>query len=212
MTSVHDGASELEWQVAPYPGDVVLGAGATMARLARAGVRLCLLAVTDGAASPPLTTAESVRLRRAQRETALGRLGLDGCRVLHCHLGVGAVADAEDELAERIEELLEPGAWCLSTWRHDGHPDREAVGRAAGRATTAVGARLLSYPVGTWRWALPGDLRVPWSAARQVPLDRAAVLVKGAAALAFSTNGTPGTAQARPPLSRLMRDVEVFLL
>jgi LmbE family N-acetylglucosaminyl deacetylase len=53
----------------------------------------------------------------------------------------------EDALAAALEPLLGPGRWCLATWRADGHPDHEAVGRAAARACTATGARLLEYPV-----------------------------------------------------------------
>lgn len=244
MTARDHGTSEVEWQrwgglrslpeldlrelprtavvVSPHPDDEVLGVGATMARLAAAGVRVRILAVTDGEAShpgsPTHAPSELRRLRRRERRTALDWLGLADCQVLHCFLGDGAVSRAEDELAECIQAMLEPGAWCLTTWSQDGHPDHEAAGRAGATAAAAAGARLLSYPVWTWQWALPGDLRVPWSSARQVPLDPTAVLLKGRAAQAFASQVRPLSADPAdravmppPMLARLVRDVEVFL-
>jgi LmbE family N-acetylglucosaminyl deacetylase len=43
-------------------------------------------------------------------------------------------------------------------WRHDGHPDHDAAGRAATIASAAAGAPLLQYLVWAWHWADPeGD-------------------------------------------------------
>ena len=64
-----------------------------------------------------------------------------------------------------------PGTWCAATWRGDGHPDHEAVGRAAATAVERTGAVLVEYPVWMWHWALPGDPDVPWYRAHTVPLD-----------------------------------------
>jgi hypothetical protein len=55
-----------------------------------------------------------------------------------------------------------PGDLCLATWRGDGHPDHEAVGRAAARAARFVGATLWEFPVWAWHWARPGAIEVPW--------------------------------------------------
>lgn len=47
-------------------------------------------------------------------------------------------------------------------WSQDGHPDHEAVGRAAAQVAADRGVAVLEYPVWMWHWAEPGDHRVPW--------------------------------------------------
>ena len=86
----------------------------------------------------------------------------------------GSVSVDESRVADEIAALLRPGDTCVATWRDDGHPDHEAVGRAAATACARVGALLLEYPVWTWHWAHPGDDRVPW--ARAARLDLASVV------------------------------------
>src|ERR1700676_648765 len=62
--------------VAAHPDDEVLGVGGTMAMLAAGGVRLRLIAVTDGEGSPPAADpAVTARTRAAESATALDRLG-----------------------------------------------------------------------------------------------------------------------------------------
>lgn len=51
-------------------------------------------------------------------------------------------------------------------WRHDGHPAREAVGRAAAETTGALGAPLWEYPVWTRHWATSADAPCRWHRAR----------------------------------------------
>ena len=73
-------ARPLAWRsvvvVAAHPDDEVLGAGGTMAMLAAGGVRLRLIAVTDGEGSHPGTDPAGIaRTRIAESVTALDRLG-----------------------------------------------------------------------------------------------------------------------------------------
>ena len=80
------------------------------------------------------------------------------------HLGVpdGAVAEAEASCVDRLTEQVGDGRGVLlvAPWRHDGHPDHEAAGRAAAAVAVRTGARLLEYPVWFWHWAEPAH--APW--------------------------------------------------
>jgi LmbE family N-acetylglucosaminyl deacetylase len=103
----------------------------------------------------------------------------------------------------------------LAPWSGDGHPDHEACGRAAGRTTAAV----LEYPVWTWHWAEPDDVRVPWSRARRVDLDADTAARKAAAVGCFRTQVAPigpGPADAAVLPDRVLahfrRDHEVVLV
>jgi LmbE family N-acetylglucosaminyl deacetylase len=175
--------------VAPHPDDEVLGVGGLLGLLG-AGE---LLAVTDGEASHPGSTAigpaRLAGLRRAETERALGLLGLAGMVVHRLGQPDGAIDEAA--LSAALVRLLRPGRWCLATWRDDGHPDHEAVGRAAAAACADTGARLLEYPVWAWHWAAPADPRLPWHRLRQVRLPARVLAVKAAAVAAFRSQTEP---------------------
>ncbi|WP_433717631.1 PIG-L deacetylase family protein [Actinoplanes sp. CA-051413] len=200
--------------VAPHPDDEVLGVGGLLALLGDAEV----VAVTDGEASHPGSTvhtqAELAALRREETAEALRRLGLGRTAVVHLGQPDGGID--EDALTAALTERLTPGRWCLATWRGDGHPDHESVGRAAAAACAATGARLLEYPIWTWHWAQPGDDRVPWDRARRLDLPSAARHAKEAAIQAFPSQiadlgPEPADAAILPPhvLARFRRPFEV---
>ncbi|MCM4084608.1 PIG-L deacetylase family protein [Paractinoplanes hotanensis] len=202
--------------VAPHPDDEILGLAGLMAMLDAAE----LIAVTDGEASHPRSTVhtqpELAAIRRAETAEALRRLGLGDAPVTRLGQPDGKVD--EDALAAALTGRLAPGRWCLSTWREDGHPDHEAVGRAAARACEATGAVLLEYPIWAWHWATPGDPRVPWHRAHRVELSPAAQAAKAAAVAAFPSQiaplgPEPGDAAILPPhvLARFARPFEVVL-
>ena len=73
----------------------------------------------------------------------------------------------------------------LSAWRHDGHPDHEACGRAAAVVARRTGARLLQFPIWFWHWGAPETM--PWSRVRVLPLSGAASAAKHAAIEAHAT-------------------------
>ena len=82
----------------------------------------------------------------------------------------------------------------------------------------ATGARLLRYLVWTWHWAAPGDHRVAWGGARQLPLNRAERTRKRGAVRSFRSqiaplSGEPGDEPILAPgtLARFARPYEVFL-
>jgi len=136
--------------VAPHPDDEVFGVGGIMRRLVTRGHRLCIVAVTDGELAfgeqPPGPKTQLVARRHEVRADALDRLGIAN-RVELVRLGLpdGSVADHESTLTDRLIELC--GGLVFGTFRHDGHPDHEAVGRAVARAAAARRFRLVEYVV-----------------------------------------------------------------
>jgi LmbE family N-acetylglucosaminyl deacetylase len=196
--------------VAPHPDDEVLGVGGLLRHLPTATV----VAVTDGEASHPdavsLSAAQLRSLRPAESVEALCRLGFRGPvhRLRQPDNGIDEAA-----LTARLIRLLGPGVPCLATWRGDGHPDHEAVGRAAAAACAATGAHFYEYPVWLWHWARPGEPGVPWHTACLVPLDAGALAAKGEAIEAFATQVHPVdgvTILPEPVLARFRRPFEVL--
>ncbi len=212
--------------VAPHPDDEVLGVGGLLVLLEnrpgsraedRVERRVEIVAVTDGEASHPgstaLAPADLAPLRRRETAAALAALG-STATVLHLGQPDGQVDEVA--LTDVLVDRLAPGSWCLATWRGDGHPDHEAVGRAAAAACAAVGARLLEYPVWTWHWALPDDPQVPWDRALRIDLPEGVAAAKRAAAAEFGSQvrplgPDPADRAVLPPhvLARLLRGHEV---
>jgi LmbE family N-acetylglucosaminyl deacetylase len=133
--------------VAPHPDDEILGVGGLLASVGQAEI----VAVTDGEASHPHTTLvtsdDLIRLRPEESRQALDRLGVDAqmYRLRQPDNGIDEAA-----LTDALVRLLTPGRQCLATWRGDGHPDHEAVCRAAAAACARTGAVLWEYPI--WMW------------------------------------------------------------
>jgi LmbE family N-acetylglucosaminyl deacetylase len=189
--------------VAPHPDDETLGFGATASMLSELGVPVQVVSATDGGASCPthsvLQRHQLEQIRRSELHRAVGILGLP--TPVSLELPDGELVVHEDRLADLLTEILAtrpPGTWCAATWRGDGHPDHEAVGRAAAAATRRTGAVLIEYPVWMWHWALPGDPAVPWDRAQAVPLSRAAIDRKSRAAQCFRSQFEPSP--AGPPV------------
>ena len=173
--------------VAAHPDDEVLGVGATMGRLAAAGVRLRLIAVTDGEASHPDRDPAWVgRTRTAESVAALDILGIRNAEVNRLRLPDAGLAAHEGELIAILREQCAGFDVCLAPWEEDAHADHETAGRAARRAACNV----LSYPIWMWHWAKPDDPRVPWHRACQIPLTAAEATRKTAAIEAFATQLT----------------------
>ena len=173
--------------VSAHPDDEVLGVGGTMAMLAAAGVRLRLIAVTDGEAShPSADPAVLGRVRTAETAAALRALGAGSADVIRLRFPDTGLAAREGELAAVLREQCAGFEVCLAPWERDAHADHEAAGRAARRA----GLPVLSYPIWTWHWAIPADARVPWRRACQVPLPPQIVARKRSAIAAFTSQLT----------------------
>jgi LmbE family N-acetylglucosaminyl deacetylase len=169
--------------VGPHPDDETLGFGATAAALRARGVAVQVVSVSDGGgAYPDLSRMERIWLerdRRAELSRATAALGLG--EPICLGLPDGELREHESYVIDVVGELLTSGpggAWCATSWRGDGHPDHEAVGRAASTAAHRTGAIPLEYPVWMWHWARPEDPDVPWHRMFRSPLDRTAVARK----------------------------------
>jgi LmbE family N-acetylglucosaminyl deacetylase len=154
--------------VAAHPDDEVLGVGGLLRRLADAGSALTFVWATDGEASHPqsqvYTRPQLASLRRGEAGAAIGALGLRPRATHHLGLPDGELSANVDELTAALREVTGPDALVLAPWRHDGHPDHEATGRAA----DAVEAwECWQYPIWMWHWAAPRDGRVPWDTAHR---------------------------------------------
>ena len=191
--------------VAPHPDDETLGLGATAAQLVSSGVDVRLVSVSDGgaahAAASMFDRARLEAIRRDELFMAAGVLGFH--RSVSLGLPDGELADHEDRLTDSLVQILAdatPGTWCAATWRGDGHPDHEAVGRAAATACARTGVTLLEYPVWMWHWATPADPAVPWDRARRVPLTEWALDRKHQAAQCFRSQFEASVSGGAPVL------------
>jgi LmbE family N-acetylglucosaminyl deacetylase len=174
--------------VAAHPDDEVLGVGGMMAMLAARGVRLRLVAVTDGEASHPGVDITTRRI--AETAAALEHIGR--CEVVRLRLPDAGVR--EDELTPLLHDLVYGFDVCLAPWEGDVHADHEAAGRAA----MACDVTVLRFPIWTWHWARPGDPRLPWNQAVRAPLPPEAAAAKRAAINCF-TSQFEGTDPILPP-------------
>jgi LmbE family N-acetylglucosaminyl deacetylase len=175
--------------LAAHPDDEVLGVGGLLSRLAAAGREIVAVWATDGEASHPGSTAfdpSRLRtLRRAESVAALARLGVTPVASHHLALPDSGLAGVAGVLRQRLAELVGPEDLVLTPWEGDGHPDHEAVGRAA----EGLGAAVLAYPIWMWHWARPGEPAVPWGRLRAMPVPD--VAAKAAAIDAFDTQVRP---------------------
>jgi LmbE family N-acetylglucosaminyl deacetylase len=169
--------------VAPHPDDEVLGTGGFLRTAALLGSSVVLVAVTDGEASHPRSFWTGARMgarRRAESTVGLANLGLRVDRVMRCGIPDGRVGEHEEVLTDILAGVLDDATLCLSTWRADGHPDHDAVGRAAAVAAHGAGADLVEYPVWAWHWASP-EHGMPFDRAVRLDLDEVTQRAKVAA-------------------------------
>ncbi|MBJ7529043.1 MAG: PIG-L family deacetylase [Nocardioides sp.] len=170
--------------VSAHPDDESLGAAGLMATAHRQGVPVYVVLLTAGEAShrpSQLMTRHALATTRlAEMENALARLAPEAPLVF---LGAadGEVAAQEQAVAASLAGLVGDGSSTLlaAPWRHDGHPDHEAAGRAAAVAAQRSGARLLEYPVSLWPTRGPED--APWEQMVRLDLDPDLVATKARA-------------------------------
>lgn len=151
--------------LAPHPDDESLGCGGLLAALAARGEAARVLIMTDGAASHPNSRhypRDRLRaLRRAEAKEALRLLGQPEPVFLDwpdsALPGRGAAFDAA------VEAVLAEAAGCrtlIATSGLDPHADHEATWSIARAAAVRLGARLLAYPVWSWRYLYPRMLPI----------------------------------------------------
>lgn len=208
--------------VGAHPDDETLGAGGLLHTAAAAGRHVEVVTVTAGEGShprspthPPTRLAE-VRLDELRRATSF--LAPDA-EVSCLGLPDGDVAAHEEELVARLVEVVgTTGADVVlcAPWRGDGHPDHEAVGRAAATAAERTDAVLLEYPVWWWHWGNPDE---PPPRLARLPLDATATGAKRAAVAAHASQVQPLSAAPGDEvllggdlLAHFERDCEVFVV
>ncbi|WP_419814427.1 PIG-L deacetylase family protein [Glacieibacterium sp.] len=136
---------------APHPDDETLGCGLLIARAARAGVPLAVVALTDGQASHPGSrrwpAAELGRLRRSEMRWAVARLGAGAARCAFLGWPDGDVVQRGRSLAlRRVLRSLRPGV-VLAASPADHHPDHRAGWTLAQAALRGTGIPLVAYAV-----------------------------------------------------------------
>lgn len=208
--------------VAPHPDDEILGTGGLMARLSDMGRKMLIVAVTNGTAShpdsPEWPVARLAKTRPHETRNALQRLRIRQAEVVRLDLPDGAGNEFEAELALKLKSHLQPGDVLFCTWRFDGHPDHESVGRAATSVASELDVPFVEVPVWTWHWATPDDSRVPWSRARRIVLDKGTQARKVDAINAFQSQLEPDSSTGREAIlpawaiERLTRPYEVVLI
>jgi LmbE family N-acetylglucosaminyl deacetylase len=196
--------------VAPHPDDEVLGVGGTSLLLFAAGIDIALVAVTDGENSHDGRRAELRQRRPLESAAAAACLGLSPAATFRLGHPDGAVA--EPRLRAQLDRIVQSGDLVLAPWDHDGHPDHNAVGRAARAVASRHQAPLLFYLVWAWHWASPDNRGLPWEQAVQVPLARRVAERKRRAVRCFTTQlAGPDPILPTTMLDRLTRPFEVLL-
>lgn len=137
--------------IAPHPDDETLGCGALIAAAARRGLRIAVVALTDGDASHPGSKrwppAGLAALRRAELRRALARLGAPNARLRHLGARDGDAAGTASLLHLRATlRGLQPGLVLVSS-PADHHPDHRTAARLAASAASALGLPLVHYQV-----------------------------------------------------------------
>jgi LmbE family N-acetylglucosaminyl deacetylase len=148
----------------------------------------------------------------------LKRLGWNAPMVTRLHLPDGDVRGHQQELYDRLANFLLPDDLCVAPWIKDGHPDHEATGDSALRASDAVGATNLGYLVWAWHWAEPNGSDIPWEKCRRLELGRRERARKRWSTTAFRSQIRPvgiesGDEPIVPPtlLRRFWRGYEIYV-
>jgi LmbE family N-acetylglucosaminyl deacetylase len=153
------------------------------------------------------------RLRVREAHAALSQLGVVGATEW---LGLpdGGLDERYVDLAAAVRARYRRGDVWLAPFRHDGHPDHNACGRAAAE----VADDLVELPIWAWHASTPDDNSLPWQRARVVALPPDVQARKAAAIAEFRTqvhrigsDPADGTVLPARVLDHFRRAVEVVL-
>jgi LmbE family N-acetylglucosaminyl deacetylase/SAM-dependent methyltransferase len=151
--------------VGAHPDDESLGAGGVVATARALDLRVDLVCATDGEgshpASPTHTPADLGNRRATEWLDAARALGVEADRAHRLRLPDGGLDRHVTELTTALVDLVGDGreTVIVAAWSEDGHPDHEAVGRAASAAARRTGAQLWEFPIWFWHWSGPDDAR-----------------------------------------------------
>lgn len=120
--------------IGPHPDDIEIGAGATAAKLAAMGKRVCFLICTDGRfGSADIPPSELTGIRREEARASAGALGVSDVRYLtFCDGGFYDMRELVSGIARVVGEfkpdlIFAPDHFVSS----ECHPDHLNVGRAS---------------------------------------------------------------------------------
>lgn len=123
--------------VVPHPDDESLSTGVLLAEAAASGTDVRVIAVTDGeAAYPGVDLPGLAAIRCAEQRAALEVLGVRPGVVVRLRIPDGEVGDHVDALERAIRAQLTAGTLLVAPSVCDWHPDHEACGVAARRASS----------------------------------------------------------------------------
>ena len=209
--------------VGAHPDDETLGAGGLLHAAARAGRSVEVVTATAGEGSHPHSPTHAPgRLARCAGRSCGGDGGpRPGCARRPASTSPTArwPTTRRSWSAALVDAIGTDGDAVLlcAPWRDDGHPDHEAVGRAAATAAHRTDALLWEYPVWWWHWGRPDDLSAAQVA--RLPLSTDALSAKRAAVDAHASqvrplSAAPGDEVLLGPdlLAHFDRDHEVFLV
>lgn len=178
--------------VVAHPDDETLALGGLIHDAGRQGIRTTVLVASDGETSHPQSPTHAPedlgRLRRRELTVAMAELNPQA-RCVGLGLGDGLLSGRVETLTHEVAALADAATVIVSTWRHDGHPDHEAVGRAAAAAAADCGSRHLEAPIWTWAWTQPEEL--PWPIVSRHRCSAAAVRSKEKAIAAYRSQTQP---------------------
>lgn len=144
--------------LSPHPDDETLSVGGLIAAQRESGMRVQLVAVTDG--ENAYTDNEGLAERRIVEQTdAAERLGIRQDDIVRLRLTDSGVTAQQATLFHRLAELLSPQTHLLAPWPGDFHPDHEACGRVAQALGRHFGCRLTFYLFWTWHRGTPDLLK-----------------------------------------------------
>ncbi len=143
-----------------HPDDEVLAVGGWLS--SQTGRDVVFVTATDGEAShpgSPSITPDELRARRpGELVRALDALGFEDPQVRRLELPDGGLERGSVELQRALAPHLVDAALVLAPFEHDGHPDHDALGRAA-RVVADPETTIWQFPVWTWAWTKPGNQR-----------------------------------------------------
>jgi len=132
--------------VQAHPDDGEIGAGATVAKLTRAGADVIYLTITDGGVGTEdasITPAELARIRRGEGEEAAGLLGVNEMIWLDFPDGSCLeLAPVRERIIKAIREVRPKAIMVMDPWLpYEAHSDHRITGLAAAEA-----AMLSAFP------------------------------------------------------------------
>ncbi len=203
--------------VAPHPDDETIGAYGLIRVLLRAGSRVHVIIVSDGAASHPGShtwpSGRLVATRRLETRQAMRRAGLSAACIEHLNLPDSALGALNSRAWRPLARALRR-RWGRSVGllvgpsANDAHSDHVAVANAIAR-TRLAGARRLAYRV--WpdgRTRLAGSARGVSVAGGA--LAKRSVIQTYRSQTGRITDSPAGFVMSRAELARFARPVEWF--